>query len=396
MNARILVIGGNHHSPLGVIESLGRQGFTTDAIIVCNAKSSFVLKSKYIDKGYHFQNFDNVFELLKRNYNIPEEKVIVITCSDDGAAFIDDNKERLPNNFILPGVGADKELRELVRKDKQIELAQSLGMNVPLTSTISPISTLTGIEYPCVTKSITSVGHGKTECSICNSAADLKQFLAKLPADEQIQVQKLIDSEYEFQFLGCSLDSGKTIIIPGYTYIEKAFDFTNATFLKYQKVPDNERFRNLITKTNEFIKANGYTGLFSVEFMHGKDGKDYFLEMNFRNDGNGISVTAGGTNLPYIYYLWATGADYKSEIQKSSVNMVYCVPEDTYFISMLKGNIPFKKWRSDMRKVNCHRAYFKGNTAPFWSLLWLQKKPIAAIFAKRILSLFRKRGHGNV
>lgn len=35
-----------------------------------------------------------------------------------------------------------------------------------------------------------------------------------------------------------------------------------------------------------FIRDLGYSGLFSLEFIRDKSGKDYFMELNMRNDGN--------------------------------------------------------------------------------------------------------------
>lgn len=43
-----------------------------------------------------------------------------------------------------------------------------------------------------------------------------------------------------------------------------------------------------LSKVNDFIKRIGYSGLFSVEFLRGQDGNNYFLEINMRNDGNHV------------------------------------------------------------------------------------------------------------
>jgi len=392
MKVKTLVIGGNHQNPLGVIESLGRRGIQSEAIIVCSTKHSFVLKSKYVVKGHIVSSYDQVFDILTKEYAGSKIQYIVYACCDDAAAYLDRHKNRLPKNLILPGINDNRLLDNLAKKDNMLTLALSLGLNVPLTHNLNKdkISSLGEIEYPCVTKSITSVGYGKTEFSLCQDEVDLINFIDNIPDGEIIQIQKYIEKEYEFQFLGCSLNGGQHVIIPGYTLIENALDFNNLTFLEYRTLDKDERMNNLIEKSIKYVQATNYTGLFSIEFIHGKDGKDYFLEMNFRNDGNGLCVTAAGTNLPYLYYLWASGGDYLRELQTSCVNKVYSVPEDSYFISMLKGDISFKKWKANMKKVNCYITYFKGNTKPFWELLYLQKRAIAAVIVKRILSIFKR------
>lgn len=41
----------------------------------------------------------------------------------------------------------------------------------------------------------------------------------------------------------------------------------------------------------KFIKHIEYQGLFSMEYLRDKQGNDYFMEINLRNEGNGICVT---------------------------------------------------------------------------------------------------------
>ena len=41
----------------------------------------------------------------------------------------------------------------------------------------------------------------------------------------------------------------------------------------------------------KFIKHIEYQGLFSMEYLRDKQENDYFMEINLRNDGNGICVT---------------------------------------------------------------------------------------------------------
>jgi predicted ATP-grasp superfamily ATP-dependent carboligase len=125
--------------------------------------------------------------------------------------------------------------------------------------------------------------------------------------------------------------------------------------------------------------------LFSVEFLRGKDGKDYFLEINFRNDGNAIAVTESGTNLPYIWYLFNIGGDYKTEIAASNIRDIYSVPEDSYFLEMVNGVISFREWKTNMQKANCYITYFKDDKAPFYALMRLQSKEFIKAIVKRIL-----------
>ncbi len=382
----VLILGGNHQNPLGVMESLGRKGIMSNVIIQNNKKNSFVLKSKYVKRSWICSNSEEIIQCILENFQGRKDKVVTFACSDNTASLLNENYDLLSPFLIIPGITQQGQLTAWMNKEKMIVEAARIGLNIPLTWLVGKEQIPYDIVYPCVTKSLTSVGNGKAEFTLCNTRQELELFLKEKAYSEVIQVQQFIDKDYEFQYLGCSLNGGEEIIIPGRTHIDSTLHFNNLTFLKYQKSKMTEDSMTYF-HTEEFIRETGYSGLFSVEFMHGKDGKDYFLEMNFRNDGNSFVVTSSGTNLPYIYYLYCTGGDYKSEILNSQVKESYLMPEDSYFLSMLDGEIPFKVWLTNLKRATCYLTYYKGNSRPFWSLIWLQKR---SLFISAVRFLLRK------
>lgn len=383
MNNKVVVIGGNHQNPLGVIQALGIKGVCSYAIILSELPKSFVLESKYIAQGWICSTNELAIECLLNNFTDVDCKTVVFACSDDAASLLDRNFNKLNKFFYLPGIPQEGVLTSWMDKEKMTDTAQKLGLKVPKTWSFNETKELKEIEFPCLTKSITSVGQGKGDFRICNSQNELNEFLLYQRHCAKIQVQKFINTEFEFQFLGCSLNGGEEILIPGRTHIESTFDFNNLVFLRFCKLEPS--FEQLLSKCLEFIITTGYSGLFSIEFLKGKNGVDYFLEMNFRNDGNAICVTAAGTNLPYIWYLHAIGGDYKKEIESSTVREVYSTPEDSYFLAMVNGNVSFKNWWNNMRKVTSYVTYFKDNKKPFYALLRLQCGTILKTIIKRVL-----------
>ena len=373
----ILILGGNHQNPLGVMEALGQKGLKSNVIIYGSCKSSFVLKSRYVKKSWICATTTEILTCILANFKDPDNKAVAFACNDDMASFLSDNYDKLAPFLFIPGIKEQGALTAWTNKGKMCEEAAAIGLTIPKTWIVENKQIPADIIYPCVTKSLTSVNNGKSEFILCNKREELESFLSEHVHSNKIQVQQFIDKEFEFQYIGCSLNEGEVVIIPGRTHIEVTTHFNNLTFLKYQK----DKIVNdpaTLTLTEKFVRYTGYSGLFSVEFMHGKDGKDYFLEMNFRNEGNGIVVTAAGTNLPYIWYLYCTGGDYQKEIASSSVIDTYCAPEDSYFISMLQGDLTFKDWRQNMKKCTCYITYFKDDTRPFWALMWLMKRSIVA------------------
>ena len=388
MRSRVLVVGGNHQNPLGVIEAFGQKGIKPDVIIMGKYKKSFVLRSRFIDRRWICATNEDVISTILDNFTDTKDKAVAIACSDDAACLLNDFSDILSNVLYLPGTPLQGSLKQWQNKQYMIEAAAKVGMTIPKTWISKNKEIPSGIEYPVITKSLTSLKYGKSEFSLCNNEQELKDFLDNRAYSGTIQIQQFIDKEFEFQFLGCSLNGGEEIIIPGDTYIEPGNGFNNLTFLCYKKGKVVESPTTL-QKCKAFIKQTGYSGLFSVEYMQGKDGEDYFLEMNFRNDGNGAVVTAAGTNLPYIWYLYNTGGDYKKIIEESTVKETYSVPEDSYLSSMLRGELSFKEWRRNMKKANSYITYFPGDIKPFWALMWLQKK---AILVSAAVGVLRKLG----
>ena len=369
-----LIIGGDHQNTLGVIEALGQKNILSNVIILCNNPSSFVLKSKYVRQGWTCSNEEDVLKCIQINFPHKKNRTIAFACSDDAAFILDNNYEKLKHLIIIPTIKFPGTLISWTDKEKMTETAKSLGITVPASWVICDKHIPKDLIYPCVIKPITSVHHGKAGFAKCFNKEELQSYLDAKIDCEPIQVQQLINKDFEFQFLGCSLNGGETIIIPGRTHIKTTTRFNNLVFLKYDICEPS--FGRAIEQSKSFIRETGYSGLFSIEYMRGKDGNDYFLEMNFRNDGNGIAVTSSGTNLPFIWYLYNSGGDYHKEIKGSSVKTTYMMPEYSFFMSMLNGDVSFREWFSNLKKTNCYLTRFKDDMQPYKTFIYSRRKTI--------------------
>lgn len=221
-----------------------------------------------------------------------------------------------------------------------------------------------GILFPCITK---PQGGGKDLEKVFDDYSSLEDFLQKDCKGRTIIIQEFIKKEFEFQFLGVSLDGGERIIIPGRTHIDRPNGIQNGFFLEF--IPIESKLHDTLEKTKQFIRNVGYTGLFSVEFLHTVSGEDYFLEMNFRNDGNAICVTKAGVNLPYIWYLYKRINNFNIDSFNTPITHVYLLPEHKYFGALLTREIGFKEWFRNVRKANCYYLSFKDDKKPsiyFW------------------------------
>lgn len=356
---KVIVIGNEHHNTLGVIRSLGEKGLSSDVILVTNEKKPFVGKSKYINKLYKVTAVENVVHCLFNNFRSDGDKPVIIACNDAISSLIDENSTELSSYFLLPGAEPQGQITRLMNKQVMADLAVSVGLEIPPSWSINKSSDISDIIYPCITKPILSKIGSKADIQICKTQEELNLYLNKA-GHEIVQVQKFIDKDFEFQLIGCA--TNKHIIIPGYSHILRPCRGSNTSFLKYSKLKYD--FCDL-EACHKFIQKTAYRGLFSMEFLRDRDGKDFFMEINFRNDGNSICVTASGINLPYIWYLYSIGKDYTDELKKE-VKTVYVMPEFSELGLLLRGQLSIRGWLSDMKKTDRFMDYDKNDPRPFW------------------------------
>lgn len=365
IDKRVVVVGGDHHNTLGVIRSLGHVGVRSDVICITNKDDAFVIHSKYVHSFVLIKSDSDIIEALgklKQDGHYLNHPV-VIACSDGSACTIDQNKNNL-QYFFLPGVmdGSEGGLHHYMNKETMSNLASSLGLNVPASWVVSSEKDpmIDSIEYPCITKPMLSKDGSKSDILVCNDKESLQELLKK-GSCSQYQVQKYLDKDFEYQLIGLSLNKGNEIIIPGVSHCIRPCQGTNTGFLHYESL---EGIHAPVDKCKEFIKTIGYQGLFSIEFLRDKSGEDYFLEMNFRNDGNAISVTAAGVNLPYIWYLYHMKQDYK-EWASRAIKEVYVMPIFFDLGWVKHGRLSLYNWVKDFLRTDCYMEFDKHDIMPF-------------------------------
>lgn len=257
-----------------------------------------IISNKKINYCNEYDQIVNVLVKLSKD----NKKRVVICCSDGTAETVIANKEKLEDKYYIPNTNFN--ITELMKKDVQTSVAKEAGINVPKSLVINIHDDFKWSKYPCITKPIKSVlGAGKADIKISKNANELHKALNETNA-ECLQIQEYVTKKMEFQIIGCSINSGEKIIVPGYTRIVRQPKNTNTGYLEYIPI---EKLNNFdMSAVEKFIKKIGYSGLFSVEFIRDINDIDYFLEINMRNDGNAYCVTCAGINLPYIWCYYGT------------------------------------------------------------------------------------------
>lgn len=357
----IIIIGdGNHHNTLGVIRSLGERKIEFDLISFGGKSKHYITSSKYVHNHIEFNNPQDTIPYLISNKR-PDNKFIIISCADIITELLSEYYDELSDFCIIPGVNRKGVMKELQDKNKMIEMALIRNLESPKKWVIP--DDIPNIIYPCITKGFFSAHGGKKDVAILNNIQELSDFIAN--NQENIFVQEYINKKEEVQFIGCSLDEGKEIIIPGMTKIIRSQNNTNTGFLEYG--PINTFWEDTVLKSKKYIRDCRYSGLFSIEFIRDHNDKVYFLEINFRNDGNAYAVTASGVNLPAIWVKHCMGKDYRDEIK--DVNQILVMPEFQDFKLVLEGKLSLKKWLRDVKITNCFLEWDRYDIKPFFKFI---------------------------
>lgn len=383
--ARFVVWGGVHHNTLGVLRSLGEAGVSRRAIHVLLTgnnipKRNIVSASKYAAQGgvHYFADDGEALTWLARDGVFDcEQRPVVICCSDGAAEALMSAGPNLRQRYLAPSLAIDA--HEAMSKQVQAKLATDCGLSVPRTAYIEVGHKPDWDIFPCIVKPIKStLGGGKADIKVANNKSELMEQLDAVKSD-RVVLQEYIDKELEYQLIGCSLEGGKTVLIPGYTDILRQPLNTNTGYLRYAPITGFAFDRDASCR---FLRALGYSGLFSLEFIRSKNGKDYFLEINLRNDGNGYCVKSAGVNLPYIWSFFQINGEMP-QVQTKFEHPIYFMPE-LADIKLGVNEVGFARWLMQFFCARSHAVFNLRDPKPFLIA-------IASIICRKCRRLFERR-----
>lgn len=361
MNKSVIVIGGNHHNTLGVIRALGYKGVMSYLLLITEAQNPYVSYSRFIAKKQILKSKEDIVPYLLKLSKENKEKSVIISCADFVTSELDKAFDSLKDKYYLPTAKEQGVCNHYMDKDAMAELAMNVGIGVPQSWIVeNGMYNICDMTIPCIVKPLASIYGSKAEIKICRTKEQLMDYL-DANKDHRFIVQEFIEKDFEYQLIGCSLNHGDEIVIPGYSKCIRPCPGTNTGFLEYKPFGN---FNCDLKACRDFIKAIGYQGLFSMEYLRDRQGNDYFMEINMRNDGNAICVTGAGVNLPYIWYQYCVGNDYKAETI-NTVEDIFVMPEIDDFRLMLKGKVSLRTWLRDYKRTTTFMEYSDKDPMPF-------------------------------
>lgn len=245
------------------------------------------------------------------------------------------------------------------------ERAYEYGFRTPQTCLLNVNEELPDdIIYPCILKALHSDIAGK-DFGIYRNADELRQAVKRISSKaDVIQIQSFIEKENEIIYLGWS-HGGEVQIPCVMTKIREYPEKFGCTGLGIFSPDINRYFQ--IEKLKNLIRSYNYSGLFSVEFLISR-GEPYFLEINFRNDGNGYFPGYGGVNIPATFISRIMG-------NKTSRDLIIQKPfqmmrefTDLEYVCHHKGYY-FLTWLKDIRETDVFQIWNKEDPKPFWRII---------------------------
>lgn len=361
---KVIVIGHDAVNALGLIQSLGRENLYVIAVIIGDT-SSLIKSSKYVQEIYFLDELQELSQYLIDNF-ASDDKIPLFPAGDGVALTLDQNYAKLHSYFYYEHAVGDYSIEQLMDKELQIKIAESHDFNVPRSVILHrPFAIPDSIIYPCIVKPLVSCLGDKRDIHITTSEAELSDVLNnRISFSDDVIVQQYINKDYEYDIMGCSFKDG-SVYIPLSDRMVKFNRFLQDTSTVSFIEPLDEEISQEVVKIASLMKTVKYYGLFSVEFMHNKnDGKIYFTEINFRNDGENAFIVHNGVNLPFLHYQDLCDLPKKSYIpSRKSRKYIW---EGIHFNALIYRQISFWEWLKDLVGVQGFLYYFKDDPKPFF------------------------------
>jgi len=315
---KVIVIGQGFTGRLSIVRSVAQIGCDITLIVLTHRNKTdggliedkpIDAYSKYVNRTLYCEtyNMEMLIDLLLTQCVDLDQKTFIFPDNDFSAAAIDQSLDVLKDHFYCPNINWKQgAVVEWMNKERQKQLAQEVGMNVPNSSVIEikdgKYIIPNTITYPCFAKPLVSLVGAKLGLKKCNNRNELEKHLTQLPTlNERYRNIKLLVEDFkkidrEFALLGFS--DGQEVVIPGIIEIMQLAHGTHfgvAVQGKVYHAADND----LLEKFSKLIKKIGFVGIFDIDFYE-SEGLIYFAEINMRFGGSGYAYTKTGVNLPVM------------------------------------------------------------------------------------------------
>lgn len=365
-----IIFGFEHYNPLGMVRSLGEVGINPIGVII-KSKKKIASASKYFKKLYIVESIEKGYKLILNLYGNNAKKTgyvntFLFTSDDTITSYLDCRYNEIKDKFIFYNAGEERRITKYMDKGLLSELANKYGLKTPKTYRIKNGHIPDNIEFPVITKAKDSVQFGwKENVFICNSRDELQNALSKV-TQEEILVQQYIQKTNELCIDGLCVNKGQDVFLS----MESTYNYllpNSYSFMFTLKNCNNIKIQEAVINIMSEIK---FEGIFTIEFLIGKDGQLYFIEINFRHSAWGYASTCLGMNLITNWAFGMINKKLKDRIYKEiPQNYMAMVELPDFKNRVIKNHMSPIKWFKEMRKCSCLYYYNKQDPKPFWSAI---------------------------
>jgi len=297
-------LGQDSRSFLTVIRSLGRQNLTVH--VAWYGQDPIPLHSRYIAKSHSIPPYSPSEDHWKQSllFTIRQERFdLIIPCDDQTLLPLQAHRKDFEEIVPLALVN-DRTFAVVFDKVKTHELAQSLGISLPRTSTVSSLSQsdvlLSPFQLPVVLKprvsySLDSLKVKNVVCRV-HTPEEFSTHLESLLRQGKVLVQE----NFHGKGVGVEVlaDRGKILVAFQHVRIHEPVTGGGSSYRK--SVPVDPE---LLGAVGTLLASLEYTGVAMVEFrVNFETGGWILVEINGRLWGSLPLAVAAGADFPYYLY----------------------------------------------------------------------------------------------
>lgn len=337
----VVIIGDTTHNTLSAVRSLGVANIPFTLILKGNDEACNVSKSKYVRRNrlFRISDIDECVPLLE----LLSGGTIICTF-DEAAEWVDRHEPELSKKFVTPCRG--KQIGTLFNKAEQCKLAEECGLTVPKSQLYRRGEDMAKIDipYPIILKPLQSTQGEKSDIHIVHDVRSLSEAMELQSECTDFILQEFIDKEYELDCIGVVTDS--EVIVAG--AVQKIRHYPHLIGAGAYGIFRPLKDLNIdMCSLEKFLHRSHYHGPFSVEFLHTKENKNYFMEVNFRNEGLAQAATAAGANLHALY------ADSQRNYDARKVHPIYMMNYSIDYLHVKEGRTSRRIWWRDLLRTRC-------------------------------------------
>ena len=347
----VIIIGEHLYNTLGQIRCFGEMGISP--IVIWTTQSVYTPQhSRYVKAFFQAADPEDGVRLMVERYGRGEGRYVVSTDSDRVMSLLDRRFDELTPHFLFFNAGGQGRLSPYLKKQEQCILAENVGLRVPRTWKIFCGEIPADIRYPVFTKAIDSFDyHWKSVARIIRSEEELKAFFAASDVRE-ILLQEYIGKKNELAFEGVSFRGGKDLYLPVQGEYLRLPDDGFGTYKRNEAYRAGDEMKERIRKMMETV---GYSGIFEMEFLEGKDGGLYYLETNFRQTQYNHALADMGVNLSRVWYRSCLSDRLETgeeRIVRSPSLVLNEVKDFKAYVST--GKMTLRAWIRDLYRADSH------------------------------------------